>query len=602
MPDDAGGQDPAVQGPRARRDELVLFGGRLLGLGEAAVPASPPASRSPRAMSTSRSCRSLSSFRRRGPPVRPRRPAPRPGGSFLTGRPAARAFRGRKIPVTRGVLCCPLPKATAFFPVLSIGIPCPALCEKRLTTGIGMAGTASSALPTRRIRHDSGVLSSPTAPRVRVPVVGDLLRLRANLLNAVQYAASAGSEVSHFQAGPKSIFFVNRSSAADAVLSDIHTFGKPDGENPLRLVLGDGLISNPDHDDWLRRRRALHPMYSRASLAGMRPRMATVIADRTRRWERQDRTELNVHEEMLGVALDSVSISMFSRYGDTVSDIITPRTASFLLDFVERRLRGPFSLPVGAPSRRNREFASILRTLDALVYRLIGERRGSGTRHGDLLDLLLEARVGDDERPLTDLEVRDEVLTTFLAAYETTASALTWVLYLLACYPDIQRRVREEVRTNTATDRGTPGHAEPRSGALLECVINESMRLFPPSPTIPRQAKKDVLVGSVEAPEGALVMLNVAAIQRDPSVWERPDEFIPERFMNGSPGKATYLPFGAGAHMCIGKGFAMMEMGLLVVNLLARFEISLRDSAGPDPMALITLRPRDGFGLTLTRI
>ncbi|MBH5337777.1 cytochrome P450 [Streptomyces pactum] len=444
-------------------------------------------------------------------------------------------------------------------------------------------------------------------------MVGDLLGLRANLLNAIQYAAMAGSAVSYFRIGPRTMIFVNRSTEADIVLSDIHTFGKPDGENPLRLVLGDGLISNPDHDNWMQRRRALQPMYSRSSLARMRQKMATVIAERTDRWARRERMELRVHEEMLAVALDSVSVSMFSRYGDTVADIITPKTASFLLDFVERRLRGPFSLPVGVPVRRHREFTATLDNLDRLVYRLIDERRRSAERHDDLLDLLLAARAGDAAVPLTDREVRDEVLTTFLAAYETTASALTWILYLLACYPEVQARVREEVRAAaSAGPEGASSAAGPEGGAsgqrpgrgstFLECVINESMRLFPPSPTIPRQAKKDALIGSHTAPRGAMVMLNVAAIHRDPDVWERPDEFLPERFAGGTPGKGTYLPFGAGAHMCIGKGFAMMEMSLLVENVVRKFEISLRDAAGPDPVALITLRPRDGFGLTLTRI
>ncbi|MGW2178256.1 cytochrome P450 [Streptomyces sp. NPDC001732] len=460
-----------------------------------------------------------------------------------------------------------------------------------------MAGTVGSALPTRKLRHDSGVLSAPTAPRAHVPVVGDLLQLRSNLLNAIQYAASSGSEVSYFNVGPRSMIFVNRSTAADIVLSDIHTFGKPGGENPLRLVLGDGLISNPYHDNWLQRRRAFQPMYSRPSLAGMRQKMADVVADRMERWGRFDRTDLNVHEEMLAFALDIVSTCMFSRCGDTVSEIITPGTASFLLDFVERRIRAPFSLPVSVPSRRNRSFASTLKGLDDLVYRLVEERRGTGERHGDLLDFLLDVRVGDGATPLTDLEVRDEVLTTFLAAYETTASALTWVLYLIACYPEIQQRVRQEVRSPASA-----AGKEPQRGTFLECVINEGMRLFPPSPTIPRQAKKDTLIGTAKVPEGAFVMLNVAAVHRDPDIWERPDEFIPERFMNGVPGKGKYLPFGAGAHMCIGKGFAMMEMSMLLASVIDKFEILPRDSAGPEPMALITLRPRDGFGLTLKRI
>ncbi|MET8572095.1 cytochrome P450 [Streptomyces sp. NPDC004783] len=460
-----------------------------------------------------------------------------------------------------------------------------------------MDGPVTSALPTRPIRHESGVLAAPKAPRIRVPVVGPLLRLRSDLLNAIQHAASSGDEVSSFTLGSKSMIFVNRSAAADVVLSDIHTFGKPGGENPLRLVLGDGLISNPDHDNWLRRRRALQPVYSRSSLATMREKMADVVADRTQRWERHDRTDLNLHEEMLSFTLDTVSVCMFSRYGDTVADIITPQTASFLLDFVERRLRGPFSLPVGAPSPRNRRLAATLKNLDELVHRLIDERRRTGEHHGDLLDLLLEARVGDGAARLTDTEVRDEVLTTFLAAYETTASALTWILYLLACYPGVQQQVREEVGRS-----GSPERGEPRRGSLLECVINEAMRLFPPSPTIPRQAKKDALIGSARAPEGALVMLNVAAIHRDPDVWERPDAFLPERFMHSTPGRGEYLPFGAGAHMCIGKGFAMMEMSMLVASMVVKFRLSLRDSAGPAPKALITLRPRDGFGLTLTRI
>ncbi|MFD8826101.1 cytochrome P450 [Streptomyces sp. NPDC059605] len=460
-----------------------------------------------------------------------------------------------------------------------------------------MAGTVGSVLPTRQLRHDSGVLSAPTAPRANVPVVGDLLRLRSNLLNAIQHAASSGNEISYFNVGPRRMVFVNRSTAADIVLSDIHTFGKPGGENPLRLVLGDGLISNPHHDSWLQRRRALQPMYSRPSLAGMRQKMADVVAEHTERWERSDRVDLNVHEEMLAFTLEIVSTCMFSRCGDTVAEMINPGTASFLLDFVERRIRGPFALPVSVPSRRNRSFSSTLKNLDDLVYRLMEERRGTGERLDDLLDILLDVRVGDDATPLTDLEVRDEILTTFLAAYETTASALTWVLYLIACYPEIQQRVRQEVRSPASTDR-----KEAQRGTFLECVINESMRLFPPSPTIPRQARKDALIGTAKVSEGTFVMLNVAAVHRDPDIWERPDEFIPERFMNGVPGKGKYLPFGAGAHMCIGKGFAMMEMSMLLASIIDKFEISLQDSASPEPVALITLRPRDGFGLTLKRI
>ncbi|MFF2651350.1 cytochrome P450 [Streptomyces sp. NPDC058045] len=460
-----------------------------------------------------------------------------------------------------------------------------------------MAGTVTCTLPARKRRHDSGVLSAPTVPPRRLPGVGDLLCLRSDLLNAIQYAALDGRELSYFSVGPKRMVFVNRSTAADIVLSDIHTFGKPDGENPLRLVLGDGLISNPFHDQWLRRRRALQPMYSRPSLAGMRQKMSEVIGEHLGRWEERERTELAVHEAMLSFALDIVARCMFSRSGDTVADVLTPGTISFLLDFVDRRLRGPLSLPVGVPSRRNRNFAATMRDLDGLVHRLIRERRGGGEQHGDLLDILLAARVGESAEPLTDTEVRDEVLTTFVAAYETTASALTWILYLLACYPDIQREVRDEVRAPA------PAGAGDRQGStLLERVINEGMRLFPPSPTIPRQVAENVRIGSSEIPGGAFVMLNVAAIHRDPAVWERPDEFLPERFLNGVPGKGTFLPFGAGAHMCIGKGFAMTEMRMLLSGVLDKFEISQRESAGPAPRALLTLRPRAGFGLTLTRM
>ncbi|KES03886.1 hypothetical protein BU52_28345 [Streptomyces toyocaensis] len=460
-----------------------------------------------------------------------------------------------------------------------------------------MAGTARSTLPTRESRHDSGVLAAPRAPRVRVPVVGDLLRLRTDLLNAIQHAASAGDEVTHVRAGTRHMVFVHRSAPADAVLSDIRTFGKPDHRNPLRLVLGDGLVSNPDHDDWLRRRRALQPVYSRAGVAGMRRKAAEVAAGHTARWGRRDRTRLHVYEEMLAFTLDTVSTCMFSRSGDSVSGAVTPATAAFLLDFVQRRIRKPVSLPVGVPTPRHRRFAATLRGLDAMVHGIVAERRASGRHHGDLLDLLLDARVGEAAEPLTDTQIRDEVLTTILAGFETTASALTWTLYLLACYPEVQEAVRREVRSSAASDP-----AEPLRGTLLHGVIHESMRLFPPSPTIPRQATRDTSIGPEAVPQGALVMLNVAAVHRDPAVWEQPDSFIPERFAGGTPEKGSYLPFGAGGHMCIGKGFALMEMGLLLADVVDRFEISPCDAAGPEPRALITLRPRDRFGLTLTRI
>ncbi len=376
------------------------------------------------------------------------------------------------------------------------------------------------------------------------------------------------------------------------------------GYNPLfiraaRPALGAGLLTT-EGDAWLRQRRILQPLFHRHLLVAMAKTMARVTAEFLAGWsDRARRVEVvDVHKEMLELTLRIVGWTLFSADLGGATDELSPSVA-LANRHTYHRMTSLLPIPSFVPTPQNLRFARALRRVDAYLQRVIEEHRRS--ERDDLLTMLLLAR-GEDGAAIEGTQLRDEVMTFFVAGHETSAAALTWILYLLAKHPDAARRARQEVHDLVAA--GPPVIERLGELRFTTRLIQEAMRLYPPVWIIGRVARSEDELGGFAIERGANLFASPYLLHRAPECWSEPEDFDPERFLperiEARP-KHAYLPFGAGQRMCIGNHFAMLEMQIVVSQILKDYDLSRETDGEVIPEAHVTLRPAHGFRLRLAR-
>jgi cytochrome P450 len=254
------------------------------------------------------------------------------------------------------------------------------------------------------------------------------------------------------------------------------------------------------------------------------------------------------------------------------------------------------------PTPGNRAFLRARQTLDSVVFDIIARRRRGETQGQDLLAMLMEAQDAETGERMTDAQLRDELMTLFIAGYETTANALTWAWYLLSQHPEVEQRARGEVAQ--VLGERAPGPEDIPRLRYLSQVLEESMRLYPPAWVMVRQAREEDVLDGIRIPADPRLIVAVSpyVIHRQPRFWPEPERFDPERF---SPERAAdrpklaYLPFGAGQRHCIGSHFAMMEMVLVLAGVLRRFRPRLVPGRSVELEPLVALRPKGGLPMLL---
>jgi cytochrome P450 len=297
-----------------------------------------------------------------------------------------------------------------------------------------------------------------------------------------------------------------------------------------------------------------------------------------------------VAETMFG-STDATTADEVREYIDSGGRLFGPLTF-FFAPFMGR-------LPVPAARR----FIAARDRLDARVYRMLQERRASGVDHGELLSMLLLAQDAEgDGQGLTDQQIRDEVVTIFLAGHETTASALTWSWYLLAQHPAAQRRLRAEL-DEVLGDRLPTLDDLPRL-PYASGVFSEALRLYPAAAMIFRRALEDHPVGEYVIPKGSIVMLSQYVMHRDPRFYPNPDAFDPGRWapeLRDSRPRYAYFPFGGGPRVCIGEGFATIEGALVLATIAQRWQPRLLAEQPVQPDPKLGTRPSDELRLRFER-
>jgi cytochrome P450 len=372
------------------------------------------------------------------------------------------------------------------------------------------------------------------------------------------------------------------------------------GYDPLKLLLGNGLLTS-EGDFWRQQRRMAQPSFHKEKLAAIVDTMITSTGLMLQRWEKLEGVELNISAEMNRIALDIVSKSLFiSNVEDEIDKISTWVTVA--IEEGAERIRNPFKLPMWIPTPSNLKQNKAVKVLDDVITGIIENRRNEGKQYDDLLSMLMDARDEDTGEGMSTRQLRDEVMTIFIAGHETTANALTWAFYVLAQNPEIEKKLQEEIDTVL---QGKPVSFENlRSLAYTRMVIDETLRLYPPAWIIGRKNVEDDEIAGFHIPAGTNCLIPTLCLHRSPKYWKDPLKFDPERF---SPEKVkeqkkfTYFPFGGGPRLCIGNNFALMEMQVVLASVMQRYRFELKDKTPIELDPLITLRPKQNVYLKLVK-
>jgi cytochrome P450 len=245
------------------------------------------------------------------------------------------------------------------------------------------------------------------------------------------------------------------------------------------------------------------------------------------------------------------------------------------------------------PTPGHRRYFNAVSEIDRIVFRIIAERRASGYDEGDLLSMLLDAQ-DDDGTQMTDQQLRDEVMTLFLAGHETTALALSWSWYLLATHPEAEKKFHAELEE--VLGGRAPNVSDLPKLKYTEMIVKETMRLYPPAYAVGREAIEETEIGGFRVPKRTQLFAFQWVTHRDARYFEEPDAFKPERWINGDPSpKYAYFPFGGGPRQCIGNYFAMMEVVLLMATIGQRFRFKLDPEHKVEVLPVLSLRPRNGI-------
>lgn len=392
-------------------------------------------------------------------------------------------------------------------------------------------------------------------------------------------------------------------SVRQVLVSRARAFGKATLQyRALSLVTGEGLLT-AENDPARRQRRIVQPAFHHETTGALASNVTAAAERVTQRWLLASTSALagerepvvDVDADMMHAALEVVGDALFRTDLSGQADALAQATLQ-ALDVVIARARTPIAPPAWLPTPGNRSLRRANAALDSAVRTMVDQRRAHGpAAEPDMLDMLVNA-VDDDGHGLTDLEIRDQMVTFIVAGHETVASALTWAWALMAAHPGWQVRAQEEV--DRVLDGRLPGAADVTALPITRAILDEALRLYPPAWLITRASLEETGLDGWQVPSGALIIMSPWLLHRHPDLWERPDVFDPARFLDGQTERWAFIPYGAGPRLCIGRDFANLEGTLMLAVILQRFTLAFPPGGAiPPARPQVTMRPIGGLPL-----
>ena len=432
----------------------------------------------------------------------------------------------------------------------------------------------------------------PPSPR-GLPFLGHSVSFSRDPLRFLEGLRAFG-DMSFLRLGGTDVYFINHPDLIrDVLMAQRQRFEISTMRRRLEVGLGKGLLTSRG-DLHARQRRLMQPVFRKSKIESYAGFMAGYTERQVAGW--RDGDELDITGEMMKLAMMIVAKTLFDHEVEGESDHISSNLAA-ALEFFAGMMSPLLYVKLKLPLPSTRRFRNAKRDLDAVIYRMIEHRRAHPTGGDDLLTLLMQATDDETNEHMDELQLRDELMTLFMAGHETTANALSWTLYLLSHHPAEQEALHAEVSALMGErPRVTP--ADIGRLPYARQVVLEGLRLYPPAWFVGRNALEDVELGGYTIPKGSNLLMSQYLMHRDGRYFAEPERFDPARwtprFMESVP-RGAFFPFSAGDRHCIGESFAWLEALLVLATIVRRWRFELVPGQKIRPKPSITLRPETGI-------
>ncbi len=430
-------------------------------------------------------------------------------------------------------------------------------------------------------------------------ILGQLLEYnRAPLDMMTKYAVQYG-DFCRFYLGPFTMYLASEPDIIASVLNDnTGRFVRARNAQSIRSLVGNGMVTSSG-SFWQRQRRIIQPVFHRQQIVATSEQVS-LITKRILDEQWHDGKTYEIDHKLVSLTMAIVGKTLFDV--DVMNQIdAIGKAMEVAVRHFEVRSSNMFLIPEWVPTPDNLRYRKAVQQMDRIVYDIISQHQVNKNHGRDLLSMLLSLQDEDGTR-MTDQEVRDEVMTFILAGHETSAHSLAWACWLIAQNPKTELKLVEELET--VLDGRRPTYDDLSDLKFTEAVLLEAMRLYPAAWMLAREAVEDCEVGGYPISAGNTILMSPWVMHRHPRFFQQPEIFNADRWKNNLVKQLhpyVYFPFGGGSRMCIGKAFAMMEMTLILASIFQKFHLSLIPNQKIEPNPSMTLYPKSGINVILSK-
>ena len=437
-----------------------------------------------------------------------------------------------------------------------------------------------------------------------LPVIGVMHRMAGKPLKLLLEVAEAHPDIAYLgRVNGETYYLVTNPVYCKYVFQDNNKnyLNRISGDH-LKPLAGNGLATS-EGEFWRSQRRLMQPAFHRRTLKTMFSTMTEEIEALIECWKPLADTgkTVDISGEMVRLTIRIIMKTMCSTELNEPAEKIES-ALNFTLDFLYRRRYNPLSLPLNWPTSRNKRYHRDLQTVHDIIDRLIDKRYHNHLNTGDLLSMLIEARDPKTGKGMSRQQLHDEILTILMAGYDTTATTLSWLWYLLSKHPETAKKVYEE--SDQVLNSQHPEIEDVARLSFIGQVFKETLRIYPPVWLTARIAYNDDVIDGYHIPKGACLLICPYVVHRQLEFWDRPENFEPERFNKQLPDNRpqfAYQPFGGGPRLCIGKHMAELESNLAVAMISQNYTLKLVPDHPVIPKTDLTLRAAQGIKMTIHR-
>jgi len=378
--------------------------------------------------------------------------------------------------------------------------------------------------------------------------------------------------------------------AHEILVSSIPLINRGSNYKSLEKLSGHGLFSS-DGEDWKFKRKVMQPALTHSHYDQYLNIFESIADEFEQAWTGKNNQKVLMADEMSVFTIRAIGLSFFSfdihqKYPNVIKDLFS------LLRFINLRYYDWVKIPMWFPLPKHVKFRRTLSALDKVLFELIQERRLSGVQKDDMLDLLLNAEHTLTGKPLSDVQIRDELLTIVAAGFKTSAATLSWIWFQFSKNPDILEKVRAEVKIVIGSEKINSRNIHELK--YTRCVVNEALRMCPSAFAVSRNFNDDVNeFAGYQVKPGSRVITSIFGIHHNSNYWSDPFKFNPDRFLNNEKEyrkKGVFIPFGAGSRSCLGAEFAMLEMLTIIARLAPKFNPFCEVGYSPKMIAAIAIQ------------